>query len=215
MRLPSAAARDAYLRDWSAKALYEGSEHFLNLSSRELFRQEAPLEVELGPGTGEFLCALAEANPQINFLGIEASRRAAYHAVGLAEAQGLGNILFVRADIKLLYPMIPPKSWNKVYLHFPDPVHRRKDERLRIFDEEFLDVMAKCLQPHGEISVVSDKDDFFLEMLDQVERDGRFGKVHPERYLAGFQPPVKSRFQQAWERKGIVPKRFIVSKIEA
>lgn len=209
---PSGEARKKYLREWSARALYERREQFPPLSSVALFGMETPLVVEIGPGTGEYLCALAEMRPEHLFLGIEASRRAVYHAVGLADEKGLNNILFLRANVKLLYPLIPANCWRRVYLHFPDPVHKAKDEKLRIFDGEFLDVMAKSLLAGAEISVVSDKEDFFREMLELVEGDTRFEKLHTERYLEGFEPPAKSRFQRAWERKGVTPRRFLVRK---
>lgn len=209
---PSAAARRKYLREWSAKALYEHSQNFPQLSAAGLFGAAAPLEVEIGPGTGEFLCERAETHPESNFLGIEASRKAIYLAVQLAEAKKLENILFVRANLKLLYGLIPADSWGRVYLHFPDPVHKPKDEKYRVFDATFLNVMAESLPDGGEISVVSDKEEFLLEMLQLVERDSRFEKAHAERYLEGFEPPVKSRFQKAWERKGVVPLRFVVRK---
>lgn len=212
---PSEATRQKYLREWSAKALYERNRDFPQLSAATLFGAEAPLEVEIGPGTGEYLCALAAAHPRRVFLGIEASRKAIYLAVQLAEDKGLENILFVRANIKLLYGLIPAGAWQRVYLHFPDPVHKPKDEKYRVFDANFLDVMARCLRAGGEISVVSDKADFFNEMLELAEGDSRFEKTHAERYLEGFDPPVKSRFQQAWERKGLVPRRFVVRKIGA
>jgi tRNA G46 methylase TrmB len=97
-------------------------------------------------------------------------------------------------------------------LHFPDPVHKARQEKLRVLDTEFLDAIAYGLVEGGELSVVSDKQDFFLEMLELVEQDHRFEKQHIARYLDGFEPLIKSRFQLAWERKGISPKRFVVSK---
>ncbi|MQC26283.1 MAG: tRNA (guanosine(46)-N7)-methyltransferase TrmB [Chloroflexi bacterium] len=206
--------RDAYLHEWTAKALFENLTAHPRLSSKSVFGNEAALEVEIGPGTGEYLCGLAGANPSTNFLGIEASKRAIYYAVHLADTYGLANIRFVRANIKLIYQLIPNNAWHSVYLHFPDPVHKAKDEKHRVFDPEFLDVMARALTEDGQISVVSDRKDFFEEMLRLAERDGRFVPTHAERYLAAFEPTTKSRFQRFWEGKGIKPLRFILRRAD-
>lgn len=197
---------------WDPKLLHERIVDFPAISSRTLFGNDAALVVEVGPGAGEFLCDLAGRNPGKNYLGIEVSRRAALHCVWLAEKRELDNVKIIMASVKRLYPLVEKETWEAVYLHFPDPVHKRKDEKLRVFDQSFLDAAAKGLVVGGRLSVVSDKADFFFEMLELAEGDGRFSKQHAERYLSGYEPGVKSRFQRSWERKGIRPKRFVLTK---
>jgi len=168
--------------------------------------------VEIGAGTGEYLCSLASQRADVNFVGIEASKRAAYYATKLAAERGIRNLRVIKANVKLLYPLIPSGAWSSVYIHFPDPAHKRKDEKHRVFDRAFLDVMARALLPGGEISVVSDKVDFFREMLEIIKVDSRFERMHAEDYLDGFEPEEKSRFQLFWEGKGVRPRRFIFRK---
>jgi len=212
-KVPTAAMRAQYLDEWSSKSLFEGKRAFKQLSSKGLFGEEKPLEVEIGPGTGEYICALAAERTEHNFLGIEASRRSIYYAVHLAAQAGLKNLRFVRANVKMLYDLIPDGSWSQVYVHFPDPVHKRRDEKHRVFDGEFLDVLARALIPGGEISVVSDKADFFEEMRALAAGDGRFEFTHEEPYMQEFDLVEKSRFQRFWERKGVRARRFVARRI--
>ena len=192
---PSGAIRATYLLDWNTKTLALTPEQYPLLTTDSLFGADGPLEVEVGPGTGEYLCQLAAAHPERYYLGIEASRRSIYYAVNLSAEMGLRNVRWLRANVKLLYPRFPEDSWERIYLHFPDPAHKPKDEKHIVFDGEFLDAAYRALRAGGEISVVSDKADFFMDMLARAEGDGRFVKTHAERYLGGFEPPVKSRFQ--------------------
>lgn len=212
LKTPSGAVRKAHLHEWDAKSLRLQIGSFPKISSQELFANSASLEVEIGPGTGEYLCSLASQRAEVNFLGIEASRRAAYYAANLAADNKLSNLRIILANVKLLYPLIPIEAWSKVYIHFPDPAHKRKDEKHLVFDQAFLDMMARALPPNAEISVVSDKLNFLAEMLKLAERDMRFEKVHAAPFLDGFEPEVKSRFQLFWERKGVQPKRFVLRK---
>ncbi len=198
------------LLDWDPGELYSHPEHFPQLASTGLFDNQNPLVVEIGPGSGEFLCHLAANQPKTNFLGIEVSRRAAGVSAALAADQRIANLRVLRADFKLLDPLLPAQGWSKVYLHFPDPPHKTGDEKRRIFDQAFLDQMAGTLVPGGEISVASDKPTFFFEMLQLAEGDARFEVAHTERYLEGLEAPVKSRFQRFWERKGVQPLHFIL-----
>jgi tRNA (guanine-N7-)-methyltransferase len=208
----SEKARETFLHEWDAKSLRLALSDFPAISSLGLFGNNAPLEVEIGPGTGEYLCALAVRNKERNFLGIEASKRAAYYVVNRASKMELTNLRVIRANAKLLYPLITAEAWSRVYLHFPDPVHKRKDEKHRIFDRLFLDVMESALPPGGEISVVSDEKNFFGEMLKLAKSESRYEFAHESDYLEGFEPESKSRFQRFWEKKGITPRRFILRK---
>lgn len=205
---PASAAR--YLLDWDAKDLRSSISDFPTLTSPGLFGNNRPLEVEIGAGSGEYLVELAKQSPTVNFLGIEVSKRAAIFAAALAAEAGLQNLRILRADFKLLEQLLASASWATVYLHFPDPVHKREDLKRSVFTAEFLDAMASTLQPGGILSVASDKPDFFFDMLGLAEGDARFEKAHEERYLEGLDTPVKSRFQKFWERKGIGPLHFVL-----
>jgi tRNA (guanine-N7-)-methyltransferase len=208
---PELAAR--YLLSWDPRRLALQPSEFPQLTSQELFENRSPLEVEIGAGSGEFLAALAAARPAHNFLAIELSRRAAHQAVLAAAKQELANLRVLRADFKALAPQLPQAGWRAAYLHFPDPPHKREDEKRIIFDDGFLDLMHAALELGGTLSVVSDHAEFFERMLRLAEADPRFARQHETRYLQGFEPEVKSRFQRVWERKGRVPRQFVLSKI--
>ena len=70
-----------------------------------------------------------------------------------------------------------------------------------------------ALESDGRLHVVTDHRELFLEeMLPLVEEDERWEKTHEERYLLGYDPPVKSRYQLMWEKHGVLPLRFELKK---
>ena len=202
---PSAEVADKYLLEWDQETLYKQPEDFPALSIENLFPESEPngtgLTLDIGTGTGEFLNATAKLDTQGYFLGVEISRRAVYHAINQAARQKLENIVYIRSDFNLLYPLFAPKSLEMVYLNFPDPnfggAKRRKN---RIFSDRFLDLMASALAETGKLQVVTDQLSFLEDMLEIAEADDRFRKNHKERYLTTFHPPAKTRFQRAWEK---------------
>lgn len=204
---------EKYLLDWDARELRRSPDRFPRLTSAKLFGNAAPLEVEIGAGSGEYLCHLAAKDRHSNFLGIEVSRRAAQLAVNLAAELQLANVRILRADFKLLTALLEPRSWAKVYLHFPDPQHKRRDAKRALFDQSFLDAMAGALVSGGRLSVVSDKAEFLTDMLRRADGDLRFARAHAGTLLEKFEPDVKSRFQLSWERRGLKPYRFVLQKV--
>lgn len=210
---PLLPAAEPILLDWDTQQLLANPMAFPRLTSQALFGNQALLEVEIGCGTGEYLAWLAGEDAHTNFLGVEVSHRAALHAANLAAGAGCTNLRIIRADFKLLLPLLDAHSWRRVYLHFPDPVHKREDKKRSLYNQAFLDTLAAVLVPGGEFSVASDKRDYFMQMLELAEGDSRFEKVHPERYLEGLDAGAKSRFQRFWERKGVAPLRLLLRRL--
>lgn len=199
-REPDEATGARYLRVWHSGDLFNRPETFPRVSSEGLFGNNLPLEMEIGCSTGEYLCSLAAANPRHNFLGIEINLKSLYVAVQNAAEQGLANIMFIKAPVQDTYRLIPPGSLAAVYMHFPDPSLHPKYRKRKLLNRTFLDKMHEALVPGGILNFVTDKEELFQEVLPLIEADIRFKKTHSERYLMGFEPAVKSRYQIHWER---------------
>jgi tRNA (guanine-N7-)-methyltransferase len=111
-----------------------------------------------------------------------------------------------------MYPLLEPCSLRQVYVHFPDPNERPKFHRRRLVTSAFLNAIHCALAPGGGLSLMTDHHALFEDLLAVVEADSRFQKTHDERYLIGFEPAVKSRFQRIWERHGLPILRLEVRK---
>lgn len=201
-----------YLLSYPPRLLHDCPAAFPPLDACHLFGHRRPLELEVGSGRGDFLCSLAQQHPANGFVGVELGRKAVYQAVATAHAAKLDNLRFVRADVRLLYPLLAPASLEAVYLHFPDPHPRPKFQRRRLFSAPFLDAMHRALRPGGRLSVMTDHREAFFAMLELAEGDRRWRKAHAERYLVGYEAEVKSRFQQLWEGHGLATLRFELTK---
>lgn len=206
---PEVAAR--YLLRWSRRDLYHHPEAFPRLDSPALFGNDCPLELEVGCGTGEFLCGLAGQERDANFVGVEPWTKVVSRAAETAAEQKLDNIRFVRAPMESLYGLLVPDSLRAVYVHYPDPNIRSKGQH-KVFNVVFLEAMHRALEPEGRLSVISDHEELFAEMLGLVEQDSRWQKMHAERHLVGYEPEVKSRYQLLWEKHDVPPLRFEVEK---
>jgi tRNA (guanine-N7-)-methyltransferase len=213
-KVPAPDERTAvkYLLELPGDRLYREPQAFPKIDSVSLFCNGKPMELEVGCGDGEFLCSLAQGDRETNFVGVEVKRKSLHEAVARAASACLGNVLFLRANFRLLYPLLVQGSLRAVYLHFPDPNTRPKFRERRIFTGRFLDEMHSATTPTGKISVVTDHEDIFMEMLELAESDERWEKTHAERYLEGFETESRSRYQRIWEGHGIPTLRFELVK---
>lgn len=192
-----------YLRTFPSQQLFADPHALPELDSRHLFGNEQPLCLEIGCGTAEYLHELARDDPHSNFVGVDVAHKPLLHAVRMAAAQALPNIRFIRGDFKLMYPLLVADSLRAVYLHFPDPHVQARFRKRRIVTPAFLDAVYRALAPGGQLSIMTDHAGLFADILAIVERDTRFERAHAERYLVGFEPAAKSRYQQLWESHGL------------
>ncbi len=84
-----------YLLSYLPATLYHDWQILPSITSHDLFNNSAPLELEIGCGSAEFLCSLAEKSPCTNFVGIDISGPSLRKAVETAFTLELQNIKFI------------------------------------------------------------------------------------------------------------------------
>jgi tRNA (guanine-N7-)-methyltransferase len=210
---PPAHIAEKYLRYWDMGDLYSHPERYPKITSNILFGNENQLQLEIGCGVGEHLVALAKENPKVNFVGVDTFGKALYQTVMRSNKAHLDNILLIRADIKLVYPLLFTKSLKKVYLHFPIPHHGRYRNR-RIFTQQFLDVFYRALEPEGRISFISDDQRYFERILSVAKDDQRYEVEEIYDGSSDFDRLQMSHYQRLWRDHGRTIKGFILAKID-
>ena len=71
MRLRNIPRAEGVLKECSQ--VIETPEEFRDHWASDVFQNDYPVHIEIGMGKGRFLMALAQKNPQINYIGIERS----------------------------------------------------------------------------------------------------------------------------------------------
>lgn len=154
-----------------------------------LFGRSAPVEVEIGSGTGAFLCAAAVLHPERNFFGIEYSASRHARLASDIERRGLPNVRVLRADAAcVIANVIPDASVSAYHIAFPDPWWKRRHHRRRLFTPEFVAALARTLRPDGTVHVITDVPRYFSHMVELLEN-------HFLREPTAAKRPAVTRFQ--------------------
>lgn len=132
----------------------------------QVFGRSAPLIVEIGFGNGDSLAAMAEANPDLDYLGIEVHRPGVGHLIMLLEQRGITNVRIYHHDaIEILEQKLPDHSVAGVHLFFPDPWHKRRHHKRRIVRPSFVDLLNNKLKAGGYFHAATDWKDYAQDML--------------------------------------------------
>ncbi|NJA04428.1 MULTISPECIES: tRNA (guanosine(46)-N7)-methyltransferase TrmB [Methylomonas] len=149
-------------------------------NAEQIFGRSAPLIVEIGFGNGDSLAAMAEANPDLNYLGIEVHRPGVGHLMMLLEQRSIANVRIYHHDaIEILERKIPDRCVAGVHLFFPDPWHKRRHHKRRIVRPSFLALLNRKLATGAYFHAATDWREYAKDMLATLSADAGLNNASP------------------------------------
>lgn len=127
-------------------------------SWHQIFGNTHPIHIEIGMGKGKFIMALAKANPQINYVGIEKYSSVLIRALEKMsqEKVPLTNLYFIRMDAEQIVKVFAKGEVDKIYLNFSDPWPKDRHAKRRLTSREYLARYQKILSDKGDVEFKTD-----------------------------------------------------------
>ncbi len=172
------------------------------LNFEELYQRSAPTILEIGFGMGGSLVELAEKNPEINFLGIEVHKPGIGALLFSIQEKQLSNLKVICGDAKeWLNQHIADHSLAAILLFFPDPWPKRRQQKRRIVQTPFVDLVQRKLEASGYFHLATDVMSYADHMRDVMSKHQGFGIINTAGISLNLIRP-KTKFEQKGERLG-------------
>lgn len=161
----------------NAHSILENSKYFLknpeNYKNKfqELFNNENKIMLEVGMGKGDFLIAMAEKNPNINFVGVEKYESILVRTLQKLEKKNLPNILVICSDASKLGEIFD-KEIDTLYLNFSDPWPKKRHYKRRLTYRDYLSIYDKCFKNEAHIIQKTDNDGLFESSIVELSNFG-------------------------------------------
>lgn len=137
-----------------------------------VFGRAAPKILEIGFGMGETSAAIAAANPQNDYLGIEVHTPGVGSLCKLVAEGGLTNQRIVQHDaVDVLREMIVPDTLSGVHIFFPDPWPKARQQKRRLIQPPLVALLASRLKSGGYIHCATDWENYAEQMLDVLSAE--------------------------------------------
>lgn len=157
------AQQRAFDREWNRWGLDFSAER-LDLDA--IFGPGRPRVLEIGFGMGQSLADMAAANPDKGFIGIEVHKPGVGRLLHLIAEQGLGNVrVFCHDAVEVLRDCVPAAALDTVQIFFPDPWHKKRHNKRRLIQPDFVDLVVNRLQPGGRLHLATDWEPYAEQML--------------------------------------------------
>ena len=184
----------------------EAAESFRALIDFEkAFGNNNPVALEIGCGKGGFVCALAQAQPNKNFLALEKMSNVILTPLEETAKLGLTNIRYLNIRAECLPCYIPEKSLDEIYLNFSTPLPKLGYATQRLTHRNFLAVYKKLLKKGGRILQKTDDRDFFDFSLEEYKAMG-FDLENVTYNLHENGNPewnIVTEYEQKWVERGL------------
>ena len=163
---------DALERLWPQFGVERGAS-LLDIDA--LFTKKKPVTLEIGFGDGVSLATMAANAPEQNFIGIEVHRPGVGRLLHLIEDNNLNNLRVMDDDaVEIIKNRIPDGSLDRVQLFFPDPWHKKRHNKRRIVQDDFVKLISSKLSANGIFHLATDWEEYAEHMADVMEASKDF-----------------------------------------
>jgi tRNA (guanine-N7-)-methyltransferase len=166
----------------------------------QAFIEPAPLIVEIGFGMGDSLLQMAIAAPDKNFLGIEVHRPGVGKLLHGIDAQKVANLKIVCDDAnQVISTGLSPETIDRLLLYFPDPWHKKRHNKRRLLQNDFVQMVRQRLKIGGEFHMATDWEHYAMHMLEVMEAAQGFNNKNGSGCF--WQAPARP--ETKFERRGL------------
>ena len=130
--------------------------------------------LEIGFGSGEHLLWQAERHENVGFIGCEPFINGMASLLGAVETSGIATIRVHDGDARDVLAWLPDGSIGRIFLLFPDPWPKRRQQKRRLLARETVGEFARVLVPGGEFRFASDSGDYAAKALLLARASGAF-----------------------------------------
>ena len=161
----------------------------------EVFGNGNPVCLEIGCGRGDLAVSFGPAHLDVNLIAIDIHTRGTANILQGIEKQSLVNTRVVEGDVLVLLKRFADASLTEVWVFFPDPWPKPREQRRRLMRPDVVLELARVLKVGGVLRLATDIEDYWRKSITVVAANESFDD--PE-----FSRP-DWRIETVFERRGI------------
>lgn len=115
----------------------------------DYFHNDNPIVLELGCGKGEYTIAMAQRDPNKNYIGIDRKGARLWRGCKDALEANMSNVAFLRITIDRIGYYFAEGEVDEIWVTFPDP--QLQHERRRLVSPRFVSYYRQIMKEGGGI----------------------------------------------------------------
>ncbi len=160
------------------------------------------LVLEIGFGMGETTAKIAQTLTQTNFIAVEVHTAGVGALLKRIQEQNIQNINIIQHDaFEVIKNMIPDNSLSGVHIFFPDPWHKKKHNKRRLIQPEFINMLLPKLKQGAYIHCATDWQNYAEHILLTLNQNADL--INASNNEGGYAEKPSYRPTTKFEHRGI------------
>jgi tRNA (guanine-N7-)-methyltransferase len=185
----------------------------------EEFKNANPIYLELGCGTGKFICENAAKNPDINYIGIDIKDEILVYAKRTIEETLYTlddypeNIRLIPMQIAFIDNVFNKDEISKIYINFPNPWPKAKQNKRRLTHSSLLEKYKGFLKLSSEIWFKTDDKTLFEDSQEYFKAsDFTIKYLTYDLHKSGFSSNIITEYEEKIASMGM-PIMFLIARL--
>ena len=168
----------------------------------KVFKNDNPIQIEIGCGKGNFIIENAKTYPNINFIGIEMYDTVLMYAVNKIE-EDIPNLRFIRMDARLIEDVFD-KEIDLIYLNFSDPWPKNRNAKRRLTHERFLSRYDSIFKKEKRIFLKTDNVGLFEFSIESLSCYGyKLRNISLDLVNSDFEGNIMTEYEKKFTEKNV------------
>jgi tRNA (guanine-N7-)-methyltransferase len=174
------------------------------LDAPRVFGRRVPLVLEIGFGNGEQLLASAQHEADKDFVGIEVHRPGVGRLMNALASRNVDNVRLYNEDaVAILESSLAAASVAEVRIYFPDPWPKKRQQKRRLIQPAFTELLADRTMPGGVLHLATDWADYAEHMHAVLAASPRWrNRAGAARFVERPAWRTETHFEQRGRRLG-------------
>ena len=168
----------------------------------QFFKNDNPIALEIGTGSGNFMRQLAERNPNKNFIGLELRFKRLVLSAEKCKKRAMKNVALLRKRGEEIEEFLGKNEISEMYINFPDPWEGT--EKNRIIQESLFKTLDNIMKKDGILYFKTDHDVYYFDVLALVKTLENYEVIYHTSDLHNSEKAennIKTEFEQLFLHK--------------
>ena len=135
----------------------------------QIFENKNKIVLELACGNGEYTVYESLKNKNKNYIGIDIKGSRIWKGANILEKENSENAMFLRIAIENILDFFEKDEVSEIMIIFPDPRNKKRDEKKRLSNINFLKKYYEILSSKGKLKLKTDDSQLFEYSLNEIK----------------------------------------------
>lgn len=170
---------------------------------REHFDNDAPIELEIGCGKGEFIRELARRHPERNYIALDLKNEVLVYALRKINEEHLKNIRVISMKAEDLDRVFEEGEIHRIYINFANPWPKANHNKRRLTHPRFLALYRLFTRPDSIVEFKTDDEELYTASLAYFPEAGYEMLFHTDDLPADHPDNIQTEYEAKFRSFGM------------